>query len=315
MYVVYDLETSGFSPIPTMSPYHRIVQIAAQSLEGECFSSFVHIGGEVSSMSTAIHHISTEDIKDAPSLGEVMELLFKTFQCNDLTLVAHNNNYFDKLVLLKEMKRHNITFPCNVTFFDTLPVFRRFFPGLKCGYSLSALYKHFYGESFNAHRADADVVALNRMFKEFILPRIDEWYSYTNSTHHKILKECLTSLYFVGEYRAFLLTDKLNVSNVSQLKEYWKVNVVLEPHSLDMFLFNEINVKQVAQRMMIIAQILDVDPWEDDIMKKFLYRHASLEDCLNEVDYYVKYRYFLQSTPPNKHIYNRGLYAIKNNVN
>lgn len=318
MIVIYDLETNGFSPMPLASKYHRIVQIAARSTCGVEFNSFVDIGGLISPMSTNIHHITNDDLVGAPTLDVVLQNMFDVFgfkNHKNVMMVAHNNNYFDKIVLLKEMNRLNVTFPCEVEFFDTLPFFRQFYKDLSCGYSLSKLYNHFYNEEFdNAHRADSDVNALSRLFCDYVEHRLCDWYVFQNSKECEIIKECITSLYYIGPYRAYIFVEKLNVNNVSDLKLYWKANAALERTALDDFLQREMGVYSVAQRMLIIWQILEVDIWSDEILN-FLSIPSSVGDCLDCVDYYVKYRYFLRNDPPNIAMFNRGLFMIKNKEN
>jgi DNA polymerase III epsilon subunit-like protein len=66
---------------------------------------------------------------------------------NQIYLISHNNNRYDKLVLTEEFKRARIEIPNQWIFRDSLVHFRRIYPNLGYGkYKLSELYKTFETE-------------------------------------------------------------------------------------------------------------------------------------------------------------------------
>jgi DNA polymerase III epsilon subunit-like protein len=303
--VIFDLETSGFSPLPMFSNYHRILQICATALEtGATFTRFVNPGGAVPPPSSAIHHITDADVRDAPEVGEVlrnMEEFFAVEEYDVVEMVAHNCWRFDEPILRKEYRAAGRPVPTAMVFWDTLPFCRRKYPGLPGGHSLGALYKHFYKKDFdNAHRADADVAALQRLYKDHVEPHRD-----TLPPPHPVEAECFVSLSQIGPYRACLLVEKLNLMTVSDLRDYWKVETARDPASLDNFLRNDMGVSRVADRMTIVSQVLEIPLWEARL-RNFLSLEAP-EDCLDAVDYYVKHKFYSKDgIKKNAHWYNKG---------
>ena len=86
----------------------------------------------------------------------------------DMAVIAtHNAFRSDKPLLELEFKRHGLSAPNNVYFFDSLHFMRAKLPKLK-SYCLKDLYKHTYNQNLlNAHRALSDVLALNKLFDSF----------------------------------------------------------------------------------------------------------------------------------------------------
>lgn len=313
--IIFDLETTGFAPMPLFSKYHRVVQICAMCLETQAFfAEFVDAGAEIPKASTSTHNIHTRHVQRAADTLTVMRCMFKFFNFDayeEVVMIAHNCRWFDEPVLLKEY--YNIGdfdyVPTNVTFWDTLPWFRRHFSGLKGGFSLGNLHQHFFNtEIRNAHRADADVKALARLYTEVVQKRV---VPEEIPEHRRIEDECLTSLYYVGVARAYIFVDRLGTQTVSQLRTYWKMQVLAEPKSLDDFLMEEMGLHNVTHRMLIISQILEIPAYTDEI-RQYLNLYVDDDDCLDCVDYFVKYRYFLKQKPPNQCYYQRGLMAVKN---
>lgn len=312
--IIFDLETTGFAPMPTFSNYHRIVQICAMCLETQAFfAEFVDPGAEIPKASTATHNILTNHIRKAPDTLTVMERMAKFFNFaayEEVQMIAHNCRWFDKPILLKEYLSEGAEVPPNMTFWDTLPWFRKNFAGLPKGYSLGALHQYFFKkEILNAHRADADVKALARLYVEIVVPKLST--SKETPVEDRITAECLTSIYYVGPHRAGLFVVKCGVNTVSELKRYWKTITLTDRCALDTFLMDEIGVANISHRMLIVSQILDI-PIYDDAIREHLNVYVDDDDCLDVVDYFVKYRYYLKKPAPNQCHYQRGLMAVKN---
>lgn len=313
--IIFDLETTGFAPMPMYSKYHRVIQICAMCLETQAFfAEFVDAGLEIPKASTATHKIHTRHVQRAADTPTVMRRMFKFFNFDayeEVIMIAHNCRWFDQPVLLKEYYNMGDTeyVPTNVKFSDTLPWFRKKFVGLKVGFSLGALHKHFFGSEIkNAHRADADVKALSRLYNEVVVPRggldiVDE--------HQAVVDECLPSLYYIGAHRAWQFIDLLGVQTVSQLRTYFKTHVLAHPTALDDFLIDHMGLRNITHRMLIITQILEIPAYTDEI-RPYLNIYVEDGDCLDCVDYFVKYRYFLNERAPNQCHYQRGLMAVKN---
>lgn len=310
--VIYDLETSGFSPMPMFSKYHRVLQIAALCIEtGKVFTSFVNPGMvDVPLPSSAIHNIHYCDVSDAKPFDQVMNDLFTELDIHghDTEFIAHNNNLFDELILKKELGNNHELLE-RVTFWDTLPFLRKQYPNL-ISYNLSRLYKHFYNTEFkDAHRADADVYALYKIYTEHVMPfRKQEQFT----REDEIRADCLTSIHMIGDYRAKLIYQTSGLETVSQMKAYYMAMILEDPYCLDEYLESEIKMKNITQRIFVIAHVLELSPHGTEI-KQYI-RHKIHPSILDAVDYYVYHRYVLNQKPKRPHLYSKGLFQVSKNL-
>lgn len=100
--IYYDTETTGVRP-----DKDRIIEIAAfDPVQDRTFHSLINPGCPIPPEASAIHNISDEMVKDAPTFAEVGKL-FVEFCSEEVVLIAHNNDSFDKPFLeceYKEMK-------------------------------------------------------------------------------------------------------------------------------------------------------------------------------------------------------------------
>lgn len=313
--IIYDLETSGFKCMPMFSRYHKVLQISALCIEtNEVFNSFVNpsFKGDIPPCSVAIHNIKKSDVENADTIDTVLRKMYQFFKFNDyaeVELIAHNNKYFDELIIMKEYKNVGVDeVPANTSFWDTLPWMRVNFPGL-ASYNLGDLYRYFFGRDFNnAHRADADVEALAEIYKTIVKPRRVFGAMTEEEIMFKLVyDECLTSIRYLGPYRANLCYYADKIQTVSQLKAFAKAFLLRgERLGFDSWLKEKIRVKNITHRMFIIAHVYEIPIWFDEIFQFVSVDHSD-EDCLNETDYYVKYRYVLDKKAPNHQVYHRGL--------
>lgn len=159
--IYFDTETTG-----TRSDKDRIIELAAfDPLENRTFVYLINPGMPIPAEATAIHQISDEMVKNAPSFKEVAEL-FVAFCPEKSVLIAHNNDAFDKLFLQAEFKRAGVTLP-PYEYIDTLKWARKYRPDLP-RHTLQSL-REVYGIVANqAHRALDDVIVLHRVFSSMI---------------------------------------------------------------------------------------------------------------------------------------------------
>ncbi|HGY54099.1 MAG TPA: hypothetical protein ENK44_00215 [Caldithrix abyssi] len=157
-YVIFDLETTGKNPETC-----GVVEIAAVRVkEGEIideFQTLVNPGMEIEEEAREVHHISTEDIAQAPSEKEAWEQ-FKAFAGNSL-LIAHNGYGFDFRVLDRLAKDFNQPRLSNVRY-DTLILARTLFPNQQN--SIDGLAARFKLDAGTRHRALDDVKVLQEIF-------------------------------------------------------------------------------------------------------------------------------------------------------
>ena len=300
--IIYDLETTGFSGLPLFSKAHQILQICAHCIEnGKTFESYVRPLGlkEIPPQSTLIHKIETPGDKDIIQVfNELIDFFGKE---NKFLFVAHNNNYFDELILRRHVKICD-----NISFFDSLPYLREKLPN-KESYALGNLYENLYGKKLeNAHNAISDVLALAEIFKDFIKIDEEENRSAKRRKIESIKSSCLTSIRYVGEYRAKLIFQNVGIDNKDDFRNFCRKK---KGKNLDNFLKFDIKIRDVTQRRFIIAEMLELPVYDDEIMKKYMIT------IHNEIEYYTLFRFYpelMQNEKKNIKKYNRGLFLLKN---
>ena len=151
--VFFDLETTGINIAAD-----RIVEIAylKVDLNGNETSKSLRINPEmpIPENVTAIHGISNEDVKDAPTFNEVARSLAKEIEGCDLA--GYNSVRFDIPLLAEEFLRAGVDIDLSRRkFVDVQVIFMKMEPR-----TLTAAYKFFAGKELtDAHSAEADTLA------------------------------------------------------------------------------------------------------------------------------------------------------------
>lgn len=159
--IYYDTETTGLSP-----KTHRIVELAAYDpLNEAIFETFLHPGFPIPADVTAIHGITDEMVKDAPSFSDIA-LDFVKFCEGEAVLIAHNNDTFDVHFLKAEYEKAGFQMP-EWKFLDSLKWARRYRPDLP-KHTLQSLRELFGIPENRAHRALDDVKVLHQVFSHLI---------------------------------------------------------------------------------------------------------------------------------------------------
>lgn len=154
-YVVFDLETTGFSPIND-----KIIEIGAVKIKnGEVidnFSNFVDPEIRVPYKITELTGITDNMVRDAETIEQILPK-FLDF-CGDSVVVAHNAG-FDVGFIKNNCRRQKLEF--NNPVVDTIPLARFLYPELK-RVKLNIVAKHLGISLENHHRAvdDAKATAL-----------------------------------------------------------------------------------------------------------------------------------------------------------
>lgn len=159
--IYYDTETTG-----VRSDKDRIIEIAAYDpLHNRTFVQFVNPGVPIPPEATAIHQITDEMVKHAPSWKQIGRA-FEEFCGEESVLVAHNNDAFDKLFLEEEYKRSDMKMP-NWLFLDSLKWARKYRSDLP-RHTLQSLRELYHIPANQAHRALDDVKILCQVFSIMI---------------------------------------------------------------------------------------------------------------------------------------------------
>ena len=168
--VVYDVESTG-----TDTMQDRIIQIAAIRMDKqgnalETFERFINPSISVGD-SQAVHGFSDDYLQKHGESPVVVLEDFKKFSKNRV-IVGHNVNY-DISILSHELARHNLGEPQFKAVYDTLDIFRRFYPHLE-NHKLGFLSSYFPINHTPTHNAMDDIIATGQLLlyavRENIVP-------------------------------------------------------------------------------------------------------------------------------------------------
>lgn len=165
-FVVFDLETTGFSP-----EKNRIIEIGAVMVENgiitDRFSTFVNPKEPIPFKIEKLTGISDNMVINAPEIHEVLPKFLEF--CGDAVLVAHNAS-FDMSFIKKNCE--NLGIEREFTSMDTVALARMLLPALN-KHTLDAVAKVLGVSLENHHRAVDDAEATAHIFVKFI-PMLEE---------------------------------------------------------------------------------------------------------------------------------------------
>ena len=188
-YVVYDVETTGFS-----TNYDVIIEIAAVKIKNGAiideFSDFANPHRKLSLKTIELTHILQSDVDHAPELDDVMRR-FKAWS-EDCILVAHNAA-FDMGHLHATYKRFNLG-PCTNPVIDTLAAAR-------------VMYHHQFGVYWN-YATDATIdEKFKRKMKRFNLKALSKFFKVELTQHHRAIYDARAT----GQAFILLLKDMMKL--------------------------------------------------------------------------------------------------------
>ena len=160
-FVVFDIETTGFSPVN-----NRIIEIGAVKVQGgeitERFSTFVNPRVPIPFRIEELTGIRDDMVLDAPDIEQVLPRFLEF--CGESVLVAHNAS-FDVSFIQENAARQGI--PVSFTYVDTVGLSRALLPG-QAKHTLDAVAKTLGVSLENHHRAVDDAEATAWIFLKFI---------------------------------------------------------------------------------------------------------------------------------------------------
>ncbi|MDD2967938.1 MAG: PolC-type DNA polymerase III [Lachnospiraceae bacterium] len=160
-FVVFDIETTGFSPIQ-----NRIIEIGAVRIQNgkitDKFSSFVNPKIAIPFKIEKLTGINDTMVSDAPEIEDVLPDFLDFVK--DSVLVAHNAS-FDMSFILENADRMRIE--TDITYLDTVALARLLLPN-HAKYTLDAVAKILGISLLNHHRAVDDAYATAEIFEKFI---------------------------------------------------------------------------------------------------------------------------------------------------
>lgn len=163
--IFFDLETTGTNitkdRIVELS-YIKILPDGTEESKERRINPEMHIPEE----STAIHHITDEDVKDCPTFRQVAKSLSDIFAGCDIA--GYNSNKFDVPLLIEEFNRAGIPFDIEGRrFVDVQNIFHKMEQR-----TLIAAYKFYCGKNLeDAHSAAADT----RATYEVLMSQLDRY--------------------------------------------------------------------------------------------------------------------------------------------
>ncbi|MBD5274731.1 MAG: 3'-5' exonuclease [Bacteroides sp.] len=163
--IFFDLETTG-----TSVTADRIVEISLIKVfpDGHTEEKTRRINPErhIPEESTAIHHITDEDVKDAPTFRQIAKSLHEIFDDSDIA--GFNSNKFDVPLLIEEFGRAGLSFDVSGrNFVDVQGIFHKMEQR-----TLVAAYRFYCGKELaDAHSANADT----RATYEVLLSQLDRY--------------------------------------------------------------------------------------------------------------------------------------------
>ncbi len=198
-FVVFDLETTGFSP-----EKNKIIELGAVRVEhGEIidhFSTFVNPGIPIPFDITELTGIRDEMVLDAPPIDDVLPEFLRF--CEGAVLVAHNADFDLSFV---KMNCDRLGLPCEKTVLDTQPLSRNLLPDMK-RYRLDTIAKAFHISLDNHHRAVDDAESTAQIFLRFIGMLADRDVT-TLDEVGKMRESSPDSVKKLGTYHAVLLAQ------------------------------------------------------------------------------------------------------------
>ena len=160
-YVVFDLETTGFSP-----ETNRNIEIGAVKVQNgkivDKFSTFVNPQVPIPFRIEQLTSINDSMVIDAPVIADILPEFMKF--CEGCVMVAHNAD-FDMSFIKKNCQRLDI--PCKPTIVDTVALARVLLPNLN-RFKLDTVAKALGVSLENHHRAVDDAGCTAEIFVKFI---------------------------------------------------------------------------------------------------------------------------------------------------
>ncbi len=160
-FVVFDIETTGLSPVT-----ETITEIGAVKIRDgqivDSFNKFVNPGKSIPQKIVELTGITDAMVENAPPISVVLPEFYEFV--GDATLVAHNAG-FDTSFIKNSAKENGMKF--DFCYVDTLELSRSLVSGVK-NYKLDTLTKHFNVKLENHHRACDDALATAQIFLKLL---------------------------------------------------------------------------------------------------------------------------------------------------
>lgn len=218
-YVVFDIETTGFSP-----DKNKIIEIGAVKVENgkivDKFSTFVNPKVPIPFRIEQLTSIRDDMVVNAPEIEKVLPE-FMEF-CKDCIMVAHNAD-FDMSFIKKNCEDMGI--PCSPTIIDTVALARVLLPNLN-KFKLDNVAKALGVSLENHHRAVDDAGCTAEIFVKFIQMLKDRGVEGLDGVN-KLMNHSVENIMKMPTYHAIILatcdqgrTNLYRLISLSHIKYY-----------------------------------------------------------------------------------------------
>jgi DNA polymerase-3 subunit epsilon len=180
--VFFDLETTGVDIVNDRIVEISYLKISPNGME-ESKTMRINPGIPIPATATAVHGISDEDVKNAPTFKEIAKTLAKDIEGCDLA--GYNSNRFDIPLLAEEFLRAETDIDLKRRkFIDVQTIFHKMEQR-----TLSAAYKFYCGKELEgAHGAEADTRATYEVLKS----QLDRYPELKNDVNYLSDFSCFT---------------------------------------------------------------------------------------------------------------------------
>lgn len=157
--VFFDLETTGTNPLQDRIVEISLIKVMPDGTELEK-SRRINPGIPIPESSTAVHHITDEDVANEPTFKQIAQSLFELLE--DCDIAGYNSNKFDVPLLMEEFSRVGLNFTTKGRrFVDVQNIFYAMEPR-----TLTGAYRFYCGKELEgAHGATADTRATLEVLK------------------------------------------------------------------------------------------------------------------------------------------------------
>ena len=196
-FVVFDIETTGFSPVN-----NRIIEIGAVKVSGgeivDRYSAFVNPDVPIPFEIEKLTGINDEMVMGAPMIDVILPQFLEF--CQGCVMVAHNAS-FDMSFIIENARRIGLN--TEYTYVDTVAIARVLLPN-QAKHTLDAVAKTLNVSLENHHRAVDDAEATAHIFVKFI-PMLRENGAYTLAEVNELGASSVEATRRLPYYHAIIL--------------------------------------------------------------------------------------------------------------